>query len=107
MLRISPSALRFITPRVGFLVHRPSGCLRRFTELSCKRSRSEASAPHPKHPRSAFGLGGQMSGRPHFTGGGSGQPMQIAARREGNTPFISPELDPIPQVFASTTMTRS
>jgi hypothetical protein len=43
----------------------------------------------------------------HFTGGGSGQPMQIAAKREGNTPFISPELDPTPHVLASTTITRS
>jgi hypothetical protein len=43
----------------------------------------------------------------YLTGGGSGQPMQIAASRDGNTPFISPELDPSPQVFARTTMTRS
>ena len=43
----------------------------------------------------------------YLTGGGSGQPMQIAARRAGKTLFISPELDPIPQVFANTTITRS
>ncbi len=43
----------------------------------------------------------------YLTGGGSVQPMQIAASRAGKTPVISPELDPIPQVFASTTMTRS
>jgi hypothetical protein len=33
--------------------------------------------------------------------------MQIAARRDTSAPVISPELEPIPQVFEMMEMTRS
>ena len=122
MLRIAPrGATAPRTDRSFIFLFRPRVSSRR--ESIRSRSEQEIPAlvlrpvsPHgairsirldPKHPRSTlFLLAGRVA-TVHLTGGGSGQPMQIAARRDGNTPFISPELDPIPQVLASTTMTRS
>jgi hypothetical protein len=122
MLRIAPRGDTVCNTRLGFFVHGSSGCIYRRTEISdeIEKNRNDlvrgALAPRGSDPKhllpsepSALSLL-PLVGRAttvHFTGGGSGQPMQIAAKREGNTPFISPELDPTPHVLASTTITRS
>ena len=63
---------------------------------------------HPTKPDSLYRFTTQRRRCWRDADHGTGfQPRQIEASRESSFPFISPELEPIPQVLEITAMTRS